>query len=42
MTIKDTTHKEDIIVIKLYTPHNIANNCIKQKLLTMPGEFENV
>ena len=42
MTIKDETHKEDITVIKLYTTYNIANNCIKQKLLTMIGEFKNV
>lgn len=41
MIIKDATHK-DITVIKLYPIYNIADNCIKQKLLTVQEEFENV
>lgn len=42
MIIEDATHEEDITIIKLYTTYNIADNYIKQKLLTMQGEFENV
>lgn len=34
--------KKDITVIKLYATYNTADNCIKQKPLTMPEELENV